>query len=384
MKIVMVMPYLKSIGGANRYGWELSEYLASCGDEVILVSLYTDEKLFSSKENIRIVNLADETSLTQSIKFWLNLRKTRKKLFDLIKKEKPNIVFFNHYPSTMWAQKFSDIPIICYPQDVNLLYTDTYINNLPFSKRIPWRFIRLFVRFYDKNKWKNFDEIICHSKFTAKNVKRFYNFDSKVMLLGTDITKFSPKNIKKSNCILTLGDTKIRRADLLLKAAAKLSKKRNDFKIWIVGSKGELDNELKNIVKKFNLSEHVEFFGKVSDERLVELYSQAMVVVHLVKEAPFGLIVTESMSCGTPVISWTPGGPEEIIIDGKSGFLINENDQNELVKKIEIFLNEPELSLKMGSLGREHILSNFDLAKHHQIMREHLLNWISKKKSSFE
>ena len=214
----MVMPYLKSIGGANRYGWELSEYLASCGDEVILASLYTDEKLFSSKENIRIINLADEQSLTQSITFWLNLRKTRKKLFDLVKKEKPDIVFFNHYPSTMWAQKFDDVPILCYPQDINLLYTDTYINNLPFRKRIPWRFIRLFVRFYDKNKWKFFDEIICHSNFTAKNIKKHYNFDSKVMLLGTDTVKFSPQTTKKSKCILTLGDTKIRRADLLLKA----------------------------------------------------------------------------------------------------------------------------------------------------------------------
>ena len=69
MKIVVVMPYLKSMGGASRYGWELSEYLASCGDEVILVSLYTDKTNFSTKENIRIVDLADEKSLTQSIKF---------------------------------------------------------------------------------------------------------------------------------------------------------------------------------------------------------------------------------------------------------------------------------------------------------------------------
>ena len=379
MKIVMVMPYLKSIGGANRYGWELSEYLASCGDEVILASLYTDEKLFSSKQNIRIVNLADEQSLTQSITFWLNLRKTRKKLFDLVKKEKPDIIFFNHYPSTMWAQKFDDVPILCYPQDINLLYTDTYINNLPFNKRIPWRFIRLFVRFYDKNKWKFFDEIICHSNFTAKNIKKHYNFDSKVMLLGTDTVKFSPQTTKKSKCILTLGDTKIRRADLLLKAASKLSAKRNDFKIWIVGSNGQLDIDLKNFAKKSNLTENVEFFGKVSDKKLAELYSQALVVVHLVKEAPFGLIVTESMSCGTPVISWKPGGPEEIIEHGKTGFLIKENDEKNLIAYIEKFLDSSDLSNIMGSKSQKRIKENFDLSLHHKQMRDHLKYWIDKK-----
>jgi glycosyltransferase involved in cell wall biosynthesis len=381
MKIVVVMPYLKSMGGASRYGWELSEYLASCGDEVILVSLYTDKTNFSTKENIRIVDLADEKSLTQSIKFWINLGKVRKKLFNFIIKEKPDIVFFNHYPSTMWGQKFDNIPTICYPQDINLLYTDTYINNLPFSKRIPWRFIRLFVRFYDKNKWKNFDEVICHSNFTAKNVRKFYKISPKVMLLGTDITKFCIKNTPKSNCILTLGDTKIRRADLLLKAAAKLSTKRKDFKIWIVGSKGELDTELKNLTKKFNLSEQVEFFGRVSDEKLVELYSQSLVVTHLVKEAPFGLIVTESMSCGTPVISWKPGGPEETIIDGETGFLIQENNENKLIQKLELFLDFPELSKKMGVKSREHVINYFDLEKHHEKMRQHLLYLIRNKNS---
>ena len=379
MKIVMVMPYLKSIGGAARYGWELSEYLASRGDEVILVSLYTDRKLFSTKKNIRIVDLSDEQSLTQSIKFWFNLGKIRKKLSDFIKKEKPDIIFFNHYPSTMWAQKFDNIPTLCYPQDINLLYTDTYINNLPFSKRIPWRFIRLFVKFYDKSKWKHFDEVICHSNFTARNVRKFYNINPKVMLLGTDTTKFSPKSTAKSNCILTLGDTKIRRADLLLKATAKLSTKRKDFKIWIVGSKGQLDKELKNLTKKSNLSEQVVFFGKVSDEKLAELYSQALVVVHLVKEAPFGLIVTESMSCGTPVISWKPGGPEETIIHGETGFLIQENDEKNLISYIEKFLDSPELSSTMGSKARNRVIENFDLLNHHKQMREHLQDWVNKK-----
>ena len=152
MKIVIVIPYLKSIGGAARYAWELSEYLASLGDQVILVSLYTDRNLYSTKEKIRIIDLADKNTLTQSIKFWFSLRKISKKLADLIKKENADVVFFNHYPCTMWVQKYDSIPTLCYPQDINLLYTNTYINNLPFSIRLPWRIIRFFVRFYDKRK----------------------------------------------------------------------------------------------------------------------------------------------------------------------------------------------------------------------------------------
>ena len=85
------------------------------------------------------------------------------------------------------------------------------------------------------------------------------------------------------------------------------------------------------------------------------------------------------MSCETPVISWKPGGPEETIIDGETGFLIPENSESELIKKIEIFLDSPELSKKMGKNARENVLSRFNLEIHHHNMREHLLDWIKKK-----
>ena len=47
MKIVVVVPYLKSFGGASRYAWELSEYLATQGDDVVVTSLYTDKTTYS-------------------------------------------------------------------------------------------------------------------------------------------------------------------------------------------------------------------------------------------------------------------------------------------------------------------------------------------------
>ena len=381
MKIVVVIPYLKSIGGAGRYAWELCEYLASCGDDVIVASLYTDKTLYKPENKIRVIDLGNEKSLTQSIKFWLDLRKTSRLLHKLIDQEQPDIVFFNHYPSTMWVEKYDNIPTICYPQDINLLYTNTYINNLEAKIRIPWRIIRLFVRFYDKYKWNFFDQVICHSKFTAKNIKKHYGVDSEVIYLGTNTNVFFPiENCVKKNTILTLGDSRIRRADLLIKAASELLEKRKDFEIWIVGNSGELGEELELLAKNLNVEKNVKFFGKISDKDLAKLYSESLATVHLVKEAPFGLIVIESMSCGTPVISWKPGGPEETIVDGESGFLIPENNQSDLIEKIEFFLDNPESSYKMGQNGIQRVQTNFDLEIHHKSMRKILLNWINHSK----
>ena len=166
MKIVLVLPHLTRIGGAARYAWELGEFLTGKGDEVIIVSLYTDEKLYNSQK-IKIINLADRTFLPQSIKFWTNLQSIREKLSNIVKKEKPNLVLFNHFPSTLLAQKFDQIPVLCCPQDVELLYSDTYIKNLSVFTRTFWKFFRLFVRYDDKTKWKNFDHVICNSNFSG-------------------------------------------------------------------------------------------------------------------------------------------------------------------------------------------------------------------------
>ena len=84
------------------------------------------------------------------------------------------------------------------------------------------------------------------------------------------------------------------------------------------------------------------------------------------------------MSCGTPVISWKPGGPEETIIDGETGFLISENNEKKLVEKIELFLNDHKLSSTKGKNGILRVKTIFDLEQHHQTMRNLLLSWIQR------
>ena len=128
-----------------------------------------------------------------------------------------------------------------------------------------------------------------------------------------------------------------------------------------MGSSGEHDKELKRLVKNLKLSDKIKFFGIVSDEILVDLYSQSLAVIHLVIQPPFGLIVTESMACETPVIACHPGGTDETIIHNETGFLINENDQSSLIEYIKKFLDDPELSIKMGKKGRERIQKFFEL-----------------------
>ena len=376
MKIVLVLPHLTRIGGAARYAWELGEFLTGKGDEVVIVSLYTDEKLYNSQK-FKIINLADRTFLPQSIKFWTNLQSIREKLSNIVKKERPNLVLFNHFPSTLLAQKFDQIPVFCCPQDVELLYSDTYIKNLSVFTRIFWKFFRLFVRYDDKAKWKNFDHVICNSNFSGKKLLDKYNVKATLVYPGANTQMFLPmeKNLEEKT-ILLVADGRVRRADFALKNIKKILDKRKDFRIWIVGGIGDYDVELKKFVKKEKMENFVTFFGRVSDSKLRELYAQAHIFIMLQKIQPFGLVFTEAMSCGTPVVACKPGGTEEIIEDGKTGFLIDEYDGEMLNKCIEKILDKPELSVSMGLKGRQKVKEEFESSKQYDKLRDLLQSWI--------
>ena len=84
-------------------------------------------------------------------------------------------------------------------------------------------------------------------------------------------------------------------------------------------------------MKHFKENRNITFLGKVSDRKLVELYSNAVFTLFAFNHEPFGYIPIESMACGTPVLTFNRQGPAETVTDFQTGWLA-ENDE-ELVKK---------------------------------------------------
>ena len=381
MKAIIVLPYLKSRGGASRYGWELAEFMASQGDNITITSITADRSLYKSHESISLVDLADDSFLPQTIKYWFNFSKIRKNLKSLILKTNPDVIIFINWPTSMWVDNYNDIPVVFSPLDIQILYSDTYTKNLKSSVNFIWKFMRNFVRIYEKNNWKYFDSIIASSKFTARHIYDKYKMNSEVIYLGANKIFFNDNIISKSKSILCLGDIKARHASFLIETAYKLSKKRNDFEIWIAGDKGIHGNDLKKLSEELGISNIVKFFGKVSDEKLASLYANASVFTHLVKDAPFGMQVTEAMASGTAVISWKPGGPEESITQSETGYLISQFNYTELIKHIELFLDDPNLSIEMGKKAKLRAEKYFQSSDIYNQIRNFMITTMEKKKS---
>ena len=85
---------------------------------------------------------------------------------------------------------------------------------------------------------------------------------------------------------------------------------------------------------KPHLGHEIEYLGEVSHGEKVELLQNARVTLFPIDwEEPFGLVMIESMACGTPVVATRHGAVPEVIADGRSGIIVE--DSREMPAAIE-------------------------------------------------
>ena len=81
-------------------------------------------------------------------------------------------------------------------------------------------------------------------------------------------------------------------------------------------------------IKPFINDDDIVYVGNSGPKERDKLLGEAYALLHPISfEEPFGLSVAESMLCGTPVIAFNKGSMPELILDGKTGFLVNTIDE---------------------------------------------------------
>lgn len=106
--------------------------------------------------------------------------------------------------------------------------------------------------------------------------------------------------------------TKKKGVHVLLRALARLP---TEYQLRIVGT-GPHESEFRTLVGELNLTERVEFTGRIPYEQIGEAYADASLFVHpgIIPEA-FGRTIIEAMQSGLPVVCTDVGGPPDIILD---------------------------------------------------------------------
>lgn len=140
--------------------------------------------------------------------------------------------------------------------------------------------------------------------------------------------------------------------DIAIKVALKL--KQN---LIIVGSPYKEEEKFwREKVKPYLQKKEIKYVGYVPYEKTFKYYGEAKALLCPIRwEEPFGLTFIESMACGTPVITFNRGSASEIIVEGKTGFIVkNTAAMIKAVKKIDQ-IDRREC--------RKHVEKNFTIEK---------------------
>lgn len=88
--------------------------------------------------------------------------------------------------------------------------------------------------------------------------------------------------------------------------------------------------------------------------------------------------MTEAMATALPIISAHHRGIPTLVVDGITGFLVNEKDTTQLSKKMRYMVEHPELWIVMGHEGRDKVVKLFNNKKNERLI-EILYEFINKK-----
>ncbi len=113
--------------------------------------------------------------------------------------------------------------------------------------------------------------------------------------------------------------------------------KESGHRLLIAGPVDERNQGYFDQYVKPQLDDRILYLGRMDQSQLVKYYQKAKALLTPVQwEEPFGLTTIEAMACGAPVISLNRGAAAEIIVDGKTGFIVNSiAEMIEAVDKVD-------------------------------------------------
>lgn len=117
--------------------------------------------------------------------------------------------------------------------------------------------------------------------------------------------------------------------------AIKVAKETNN-KLIIAGNisnDGEDEKYYKECIEPYIDGEQIVYVGEVNDsQKKYYLSTSKAMLFPIIWDEPFGIVMIESMACGTPVIAFNRGSVDEVIDEGITGFKVN--NEHEMVKVI--------------------------------------------------
>jgi len=207
--------------------------------------------------------------------------------------------------------------------------------------------------------------------------------------MGINLEKFKffegKKQSEETIRILTVGRLVEKKGHkYAIQAIAKIIKKYKNIE-YIIAGDGPFRSKLEDLTLELEIKSYIKFLGAVEQKEVLKLYQQVHIFILPSITASNGdqegipVVLMEAQATGLPIISTYHTGIPEVVVDGKSGFLVPERDVDALTEKLEYLIEHPEIWPDMGQYGRKFVEEHYDINKLNQRLVEIFQNLIEGK-----
>lgn len=275
-------------------------------------------------------------ALKEGIKAIKILYLRRKLMINAIKNLSCDIAISTRYIHSKLLGKYGDKNIIKIAQEHNNNGNERYVKKVVKSL-------------------KNIDYFMPVSKqLTDMYEERLKGENTKCIYIPHCL-KYYPEETSKltSKNIVSVGRISSEKGFLdLIDIFEEVNNKNPDWHLHIAGDGAQKDEIIKKIHQK-HLEDNVTVGFKKEDE-LRELFLESSIYIMTSFHESFGLVLIEAESFGIPLLAFDSAkGPQEIIENGKNGYLIPNRDIKQMADKINELISNDTLRTEIGSTARK-------------------------------
>lgn len=352
MKIIYCIAGTCHSGGMERVLANKANYLTGHGYEVVIVT--TDQQglppFFPLAEQIRCIDLGinyeennGKSFANKLLHYPLKQYRHKKRLAAILKREKPDITV------SMFCNDAGFITRINDGSKKVLEIHFSKFKRLQYNRKGLWRLADLWRSRQDEKTVRRFDKFVV---LTEEDKGYWGNLPNITVIPNANTFATSQAAALENKKVIAIGRYTYQKGfERLIEAWNILSPGFPGWKLDIIGN-GEERDKLQDLIHAYHLDGQVTLVSPTKS--IDKVYLDASVLVMSSRYEGLPMVLLEAQAFGLPIVSFAcKCGPKDIVANGETGFLVEENDIEGLARQLVKVMKDKNLRKQMGRKAKE-------------------------------
>lgn len=352
MKIIYCIAGTCHSGGMERVLANKANYLTGHGYEVVIVT--TDQQglppFFPLAEQIRCIDLGinyeennGKSFANKLLHYPLKQYRHQKRLAAILKREKPDITV------SMFCNDAGFITRINDGSKKVLEIHFSKFKRLQYSRKGLWRLADLWRSRQDEKTVRRFDKFVV---LTEEDKGYWGNLPNITVIPNANTFATSQAAALENKKVIAIGRYTYQKGfERLIEAWNILSPGFPGWKLDIIGN-GEERDKLQDLIHAYHLDGQVTLVSPTKS--IDKVYLDASLLAMSSRYEGLPMVLLEAQAFGLPIVSFAcKCGPKDIVANGETGFLVEENDIEGLARQLVKVMKDKNLRKQMGRKAKE-------------------------------